>query len=167
MKAVLQRVTRASVEVNGRTVGRIGPGVLVLLGVAKGDTAQDVEYMAEKIHSLRIFADAQGKMNRSIADSQGAVLLISQFTLLGQTAKGRRPDFAEAASPDEARMLYEHLAGALRNKGLRVETGQFGAAMQVDLVYDGPVTILLESRRPHKEIRNSSLLETAPTTVLE
>jgi D-tyrosyl-tRNA(Tyr) deacylase len=168
MKAVLQRVTRASVAVDGHTVGRIRSGLLVFLGVAKGDTVHDVEYMAEKIHGLRIFADAQGKMNRSIADSRGAVLLVSQFTLLGETARGRRPDFGEAAAPEEAKMLYEHLAGALRNKGLLVETGQFGAAMQVDLVNDGPVTFLLESRRLRKNITGpSSLLETAPTTVPE
>lgn len=147
MKAVLQRVTRASVEVDGATVGRIEAGLLVLLGVAKGDEEQDALYLADKIHALRIFADEQGKMNRSIADIKGAILLVSQFTLVGDTAKGRRPDFGEAATPEQARTRYEQVAEALRRKGLRVEMGRFGAYMQVELVNDGPVTFLLDSRR--------------------
>lgn len=147
MKAVLQRVTKASVEVDGTTVGRINTGLLVLLGVAKGDEERDVQYLADKISSLRIFADEQGKMNRSIADMKGAVLLVSQFTLLGETAKGRRPDFVEAAASEQARTLYERVAEALRNKGLTVETGRFGTYMKVELVNDGPVTLLLDSRR--------------------
>jgi D-tyrosyl-tRNA(Tyr) deacylase len=147
MKAVLQRVTRASVEVDATTVGRIDIGLLVLLGVAKEDDERDALYLAEKISSLRIFADEQGKMNRSIADIEGAVLLVSQFTLLGETTKGRRPDFVEAAAPEQAKTLYERVAEALRSKGLMVETGRFGAYMKVELVNDGPVTLLLDSRR--------------------
>jgi D-aminoacyl-tRNA deacylase len=146
MKAVLQRVTRASVEVDGVTVGRIETGLLVLLGVAKGDEERDAVYLADKILSLRIFADEQDKMNRSIADIKGSVLLVSQFTLVGETAKGRRPDFSEAAPPDRARTLYELVGEALRGKGLTVEMGRFGAYMQVELVNDGPVTFLLDSR---------------------
>ncbi|WP_447600588.1 D-aminoacyl-tRNA deacylase [Nitrospira sp. Nam80] len=147
MKAVLQRVTRASVEVDGTIVGRIGSGLVVLLGVARGDDEPDAQYIADKVHSLRIFGDEAGKMNRSVADSQGAVLLISQFTLVGDTTKGRRPDFGDAAAPDEARALYERVESALRRRGLSVETGRFGAYMKVDLVNDGPVTFLLDSRR--------------------
>ncbi|MGD9726648.1 MAG: D-aminoacyl-tRNA deacylase [Nitrospiraceae bacterium] len=147
MKAVLQRVTRASVEVDGTIVGRIGSGLVVLLGVARGDGEQDAQYIADKVHSLRIFSDEAGKMNRSVADNLGAVLLISQFTLVGETAKGRRPDFGSAAPPAEAKVLYERVEAVLRSKGLPVETGRFGADMKVDLVNDGPVTFLLESRR--------------------
>jgi D-tyrosyl-tRNA(Tyr) deacylase len=147
MKAVLQRVTKASVEVDGAAVGRIDTGLLVLLGVAKGDEERDALYLADKISALRIFADEQGKMNRSIADMKGAVLLVSQFTLLGEAAKGRRPDFAEAATPEQAKILYEQVAEALRGKGLTVETGRFGTYMKVELVNDGPVTLLLDSRR--------------------
>jgi D-tyrosyl-tRNA(Tyr) deacylase len=146
MKAVLQRVTRASVEVDGTIVGRIGIGLVVLLGVARGDGEPDAQYIADKVHSLRIFGDEAGKMNRSVADTQGAVLLISQFTLVGDTTKGRRPDFGDAAAPDEARALYERVESALRRRGLSVETGRFGAYMKVDLVNDGPVTFLLDSR---------------------
>lgn len=147
MKAVVQRVTKASVEVDGSTVGRIDTGLLVLLGVAKDDGERDALYLADKISSLRIFADEQGKMNRSIADIDGAVLLVSQFTLLGETAKGRRPDFTEAAAPEQAKALYEKMAEAFRGKGLTVETGRFGAYMQIELINDGPVTLLLDSRR--------------------
>jgi D-tyrosyl-tRNA(Tyr) deacylase len=146
MKVVLQRVTRASVEVDATTVGRIEAGLLILLGVAKGDEARDALYLADKIFSLRIFADEQGKMNRSIADIKGAVLLVSQFTLLGDTATGRRPDFAQAAAPEQAKILYEQVTDALRGKGVRVETGRFGAYMKVELVNDGPVTFVLDSR---------------------
>ncbi|MBA5875135.1 MAG: D-tyrosyl-tRNA(Tyr) deacylase [Nitrospira sp. CR1.2] len=147
MKAVIQRVTRASVEVEGETVGRIGRGLLVLLGVARGDEERDLLYVVEKLHTLRIFADEQGKMNRSLSEVGGAILLVSQFTLLGDTTKGRRPGFDRAAPPDEARTWYEQAATSLRSAGVKVETGVFGAHMQVELLNDGPVTFLLDSRR--------------------
>src|SRR5574341_1491598 len=127
MKAILQRVTSASVEVDGTIVGQIRAGLVVLLGVAKGDDESDGRYLAEKIRTLRVFSDEQGKMNRSLVDTGGAVLLVSQFTLLGRTANGRRPSFDEAASPQEARRLYEQVAGELRNEGTTVETGVFAA----------------------------------------
>jgi D-tyrosyl-tRNA(Tyr) deacylase len=147
MKAVLQRVTRAAVEVDGQVVGRIGAGLLVLLGVAKGDGERDLLYIVEKIQTLRIFADHEGKMNRALGDVGGALLLVSQFTLLGDTTKGRRPGFDLAAPPDEARALYEGTVNRLRAAGILVETGIFGAHMQVELLNDGPVTFLLDSRR--------------------
>lgn len=147
MKAVLQRVTRAAVEVDGQVVGRIGAGLLVLLGVAKGDGERDLLYIVEKIQTLRIFADHDGKMNRALGDVGGALLLVSQFTLLGDTTKGRRPGFDLAAPPDEARALYEGTVNRLRAAGVLVETGIFGAHMQVELLNDGPVTFLLDSRR--------------------
>ena len=147
MKAVIQRVTRASVEVEGRIVGRIGVGLLVLLGVAKGDDERDLSYLLEKLQTLRIFGDDQGKMNRSLVDVGGALLLVSQFTLLGDTSKGRRPGFDLAASPEAARALYEHAVERLRSAGLTVETGVFGAHMQVELLNDGPVTFIVDSRR--------------------
>jgi len=147
MKAVIQRVTRASVEVDGRIVGRIGAGLLVLLGVAKGAEERDLLYLVEKLHTLRIFADDQGKMNRSLVEVGGEVLLVSQFTLLGDTTKGRRPGFDRAAAPDEARTWYEQAVTRLRAGGVKVETGVFGAHMQVELLNDGPVTFLLDSRR--------------------
>jgi D-tyrosyl-tRNA(Tyr) deacylase len=146
MKAVLQRVSSASVEVEGRIVGRIQSGLLVLLGVAKGDGESDGRYLAEKIRTLRIFSDEQGKMNRSLVDVGGAVLLVSQFTLLGRTANGRRPSFDEAAPPEEARRLYEQVAMELQAQGTVVETGVFAAHMQVALLNDGPVTFVLDSR---------------------
>ncbi|MFO0732211.1 MAG: D-aminoacyl-tRNA deacylase [Nitrospiraceae bacterium] len=122
MKAVLQRVTHASVEVDGQVIGRIGAGLLVLLGVAKGDGEADLRYIVEKIGALRIFGDEQGKMNRAVGEAGGAVLLVSQFTLLGDTRKGRRPGFDQAAPPDEAQALYEEAAVRLRAQGLTVET---------------------------------------------
>jgi D-tyrosyl-tRNA(Tyr) deacylase len=146
MKAVIQRVTRASVRVEGRTVGRIESGLLVLLGVAKGDGETDGRYLAEKIRTLRIFSDEQGKMNYSLSDIGGSVLLVSQFTLLGQTANGRRPSFDAAATPDEAKRLYEGVATGLRAQGIPVQTGVFAAHMQVELLNDGPVTFVLDSR---------------------
>jgi len=146
MKAVIQRVTRASVEVEGAIIGRIGTGLLVLLGVAKGDEERDLLYLVEKIRTLRIFGDEQGKMNRTVTDAGGALLLVSQFTLLGDTTKGRRPGFDQAAPPDEARAWYEQAVSRLRAGGLVVETGRFGAHMQVELLNDGPVTFLLDSR---------------------
>jgi D-tyrosyl-tRNA(Tyr) deacylase len=146
MKAVIQRATRASVEVNGQVVGRIDAGLLVLLGVAKGDGERDGLYLVEKIRTLRILADEQGKMNRSLADIGGSVLLVSQFTLLGRTTNGHRPSFDEAAPPDEAKRLYEQVVAGLRDHGTHVETGVFAAHMQVELLNDGPVTFVLDSR---------------------
>jgi D-tyrosyl-tRNA(Tyr) deacylase len=147
MKAVIQRVTRASVEVDEKVVGRIDAGLVVLLGVARGDGDSDVRYLVEKVRTLRIFSDEQGKMNRSVEDVGGAVLLVSQFTLLGDTGRGRRPGFEQAAPPEEAKRLYELAAEELRRAGTRVETGVFAAHMKVDLLNDGPVTLLLDSRR--------------------
>ncbi len=146
MKAVLQRVTHASVEVDEQVVGRIQCGLLVLLGLAKGDDESDVRYLVDKIRGLRIFADEQGKMNRSLTDVGGAVLLVSQFTLLGRTSNGRRPSFDEAGFPDDAKRLYEQVAANLRACGTPVETGVFAAHMQVALVNDGPVTFVVDSR---------------------
>ena len=146
MKAVIQRVTRAAVQVEGKIVGQIESGLLVLLGVAKGDGEADGRYLVEKIRTLRIFSDEQGKMNRSLADIGGSVLLVSQFTLLGRTVNGRRPSFDEAAPPDEAKRLYEAVAIDLRAQGIPIETGVFAAHMQVELLNDGPVTFVLDSR---------------------
>ena len=146
MKAVIQRVTRASVEVEGRTVGAIGAGLLVLLGVAKGDEEGDCRFVVEKLRGLRIFADEAGKMNCSLADVEGAVLLVSQFTLLGNTRSGRRPGFEDAAPPDEAKRLYEAVSAGLNAHGTAVEIGVFAAHMKVELVNDGPVTFILDSR---------------------
>jgi D-tyrosyl-tRNA(Tyr) deacylase len=146
MKAVIQRVTRALVHVEGKTVGQIESGLLVLLGVAKGDGETDGRYLVEKICMLRIFSDEQGKMNRSLTDIGGSVLLVSQFTLLGRTTNGRRPSFDEAAPPDEAKCHYEAVATELRAQGIPVETGVFAAHMQVELLNDGPVTFVLDSR---------------------
>lgn len=145
MRAVVQRVSAASVTVEGRKVGSIGPGLLVLLGVARGDTEKDGEYLAEKLAGLRIFEDEEEKMNRSVAQMGGSILLVSQFTLYGDVRHGRRPSFTQAAPPNEANRLYEDLAQKLRDKGMTVETGQFQAHMEVSLVNDGPVTILLDS----------------------
>ncbi len=150
MKAVLQRVTRASVKVDGQVLGEIAGGLLILLGVAKGDGEADVRYMLEKIPGLRIFSDEQGKMNRSVTElageGGGAVLVVSQFTLLGDTDRGRRPGFDQAAPPDVARTLYEQVVAGLKQRGLAVETGLFGAYMTVSLENDGPVTFILDSR---------------------
>jgi len=146
MRAVIQRVTRASVHIEGKTVGQIESGLLVLVGVAKGDRESDGRYLVEKIRTLRIFSDEEGKMNRSLADVGGSVLLVSQFTLLGGTAKGRRPSFDEAAPPEEAKRLYEQVVAELRDQGTPVETGVFAAHMQVELLNDGPVTFVLDSR---------------------
>ena len=146
MRAVIQRVTHASVVVDGRIEGQIGAGLLVLLGVAKGDEDRDVQYLVEKIATLRIFGDPQGKMNLSIGEAGGALLIVSQFTLVGDTEKGRRPGFDRAAPPDAARALYEQVVAGLRGRGLQVDTGVFGAHMRVSLENDGPVTFILDSR---------------------
>ena len=147
MKAVVQRVTHASVAVGGEVVGRIGQGLVVLVGVAKGDTETEAKFLAEKTANLRIFSDEAGKFNLSALDILCEILVISQFTLLADARKGRRPSFTEAASPEVAEPLVERFSGLLRSHGLKVETGQFGAHMLVELVNDGPVTIVLDTGR--------------------
>jgi D-tyrosyl-tRNA(Tyr) deacylase len=147
MRAVVQRVREASVEVGGTRVSSIGPGLLVLLGVGRDDGPGDVQYVAGKIRDLRVFDDEQGRMNRAVAEVGGAVLIVSQFTLYGDVRKGRRPSFDQAAPPDLGRALYEAVAAELAASGVPVQTGVFGTVMQVRLVNDGPVTILLDSRR--------------------
>jgi D-aminoacyl-tRNA deacylase len=147
MRAVLQRVREARVEANGAVTGAIGIGLLVLLGVSRNDSKDDADYLAEKIAGLRIFADEQGRMNRSVVEIGGAVLVVSQFTLYGDCRRGRRPSFDEAAPPDEARSLYGYFVERLRASNLKTETGVFQASMQVHLVNDGPVTLLLESKK--------------------
>jgi D-aminoacyl-tRNA deacylase len=145
MRAVVQRVSGARVEVDGVVMGEIGPGLLVLLGVAKNDTKADAEFLAEKILGLRIFSDKAGKMNRSIADTGGSLLIVSQFTLYGDVRKGRRPSFDLAAPPEQARALYEEFVAVARRSGLKVETGVLQATMAVSLVNEGPVTLIVES----------------------
>jgi D-tyrosyl-tRNA(Tyr) deacylase len=144
MRIVLQRVSRASVTIEGRTAGSIERGFCLLVGFTHTDTAAVCDWMAEKIAGLRLFSDAQGKMNVGLDEAGGAVLVVSQFTLYGDTTKGRRPSFIDAAPPDVAVPLYEHFLQALRSRGLQVETGEFGAMMDVALVNDGPVTLILE-----------------------
>jgi D-aminoacyl-tRNA deacylase len=144
LRAVVQRVAEAAVTVDGATVGVIGPGLLVLLGIGHDDDAAAVANLAGKVARLRIFADDAGHMNRSMLDTGGAVLAVSQFTLLGDTRKGNRPSFIAAAPPEVAEPLYEHFVAALRELGIEVATGRFGAAMRVSLVNDGPVTIVLD-----------------------
>lgn len=147
MRAVLQRVTRASVRVSGETVGEIGAGLLVLLGVARDDAAADARYLVEKIVGLRIFDDAEGRMNLSLAETGGGLLVVSQFTLYGDVRRGRRPSWIEAAPPEAAVGLYELFVAEARKTIGRVETGSFRASMEVELVNDGPVTMLLDSRK--------------------
>lgn len=147
MRAVVQRVSRAKVTVEGRVVGEIGPGLLVLLGVGQGDAESDADYLAGKITGLRIFEDGEGKMNRSLAESGGAVLAVSQFTLYGDVRRGKRPSFDAAASPEQASQLYEYFVRKIREAGRRCETGRFQEMMQVELVNEGPVTILLDSKK--------------------
>ena len=155
MIAVIQRVTQASVEVDRQCIAKIAHGLLVLLGVAKGDTDSDVRFMIEKIPHLRIFEDRQGQMNRSVQDIHGELLLVSQFTLLANMAKGRRPNFDAAAPPEEARSLYQSVLGQFQSLGLTVQSGQFGASMAVNLENDGPVTLILDSRdnKKAKEVK--------------
>jgi len=147
MRAVVQRVSAASVAVDGRTVGEIGPGLLVLLGVSASDATADADYLAEKIAGLRIFEDDGGRMNLSVNDMGGAVLAVSQFTLYGDVRRGRRPSFDAAARPERARELYEYFVAQIQRRGLHCETGQFQAMMSVSLVNQGPVTILLDSSK--------------------
>ena len=145
MKIVLQRVSRAEVRVEGSVVGSIGPGHLLLVGFGREDGTHQIEWMADKVLGLRIFADDEGKMNRSLEEVGGDLLVVSQFTLYGDSSKGRRPSFVAAAEPTEAEVLYEQFVGTLRGRTTRkVETGLFGAMMDVELVNDGPVTLLLE-----------------------
>jgi D-aminoacyl-tRNA deacylase len=152
MRAVVQRVTNARVSVGGRVTGTIGRGLLVFVGVEQGDAEADVDYIASKVRDLRIFeddggADGRKRMNRSVVDVSGSVLIVSQFTLSGDVRRGRRPSFDDAAPPEQARVLYERVVGQLRDSGLTVETGEFQAMMKVQLENDGPVTILMDSRR--------------------
>ena len=145
MRVVIQRVKQARVEVDGQVTGAIGPGLLVLLGIAKADSERDAEYLAEKVLHLRIFPDSDGKMNLNVAEAGGSLLVVSQFTLYGDCRKGRRPSFDLAASPQQAARLYEYFVNTARKSGVPVETGVFQASMQVHLVNDGPVTIICES----------------------
>ncbi len=147
MRAVVQRVTEARVRIDGETVGAIERGLLVLVGVGQADRESDVDYLVRKVVGLRIFRDEHGQMNLSVADVGGALLVVSQFTLLGDCRRGRRPSFAHAAPPQQAERLYERFVTATRQEGLAVATGRFGAMMQVELVNDGPVTLLLDSTR--------------------
>jgi D-aminoacyl-tRNA deacylase len=147
MRAVVQRVSRAKVMVNGEITGEIGLGLLVLLGVGVGDTRTDADYLAEKIIGLRVFQDAAGKMNLAVMDVGGAILAVSQFTLHGDVRHGRRPSFDTAAAPAQARELYEYFVEKIRATGVRCETGRFQEMMQVELVNEGPVTILLDSAK--------------------
>jgi D-aminoacyl-tRNA deacylase len=145
MRAVVQRVSRAQVAVNGEIAGEIGLGLLVLLGVGRDDTEADGTYLAEKIAGLRVFEDAEGRMNRSVQDVGGSVLTVSQFTIYGDVRRGKRPSFDAAAPPEKARQLYEFFVEQIRAAGLRCETGRFQEMMKVELVNEGPVTVLLDS----------------------
>lgn len=150
MRAVVQRVSHAEVRVNGELVGRTqgpGPGFVALVGAEQGDGVQDAEYIARKIYGLRVFEDAHGKMNLALEDVGGSVLVVSQFTLLGDCRKGRRPSFMRALAPQAADALVDHVVAHLRDRGVPVETGRFGATMSVQLTNEGPVTLLLDSRR--------------------
>ena len=147
MRAVIQRVSQASVTVDGQVTGKINAGMLVLLGVEMDDTQQDLEFMLKKIVALRIFSDSAGKMNLALADIGGQMLVVSQFTLLADTKKGNRPSFVKAAPPDKAKRMYEEFVSLVRTKQIHVETGIFAADMKVGLVNDGPVTIMLDSRQ--------------------
>jgi D-tyrosyl-tRNA(Tyr) deacylase len=152
MRAVIQRVSRASVSVAGRPVSSIGRGLLVLLGVAKDDAEADLRYLSEKVVGLRIFEDAEGRMNLAVADVGGELLVVSQFTLLGDVRKGKRPSFTDAMEPGRANELYQQFGVACRALGVKVSEGVFRAEMQVELVNEGPVTLLLDSRKPAQEV---------------
>ena len=154
MRALLQRVTSASVSIEGVAVGSIGPGLVVLLGVASGDDEAEARHIVDKVVHLRIFSDAEGRFNRSALDVGGELLVVSQFTLYGDTRRGRRPDFTQAAAPEDARRLYEQTVAMFQQTGLKVATGEFQAYMQVRLENDGPVTLLVDSAdrsRPRRE----------------
>ncbi len=144
MRVVIQRVTSASVTVDQQTIGQISHGLLVLVGIANGDTTAEADWLANKTAELRIFEDSNGKMNHSLLETDGSALVVSQFTLLADCQKGRRPAFTNAAAPELAEQLYEYYADAIRLKGIRVEQGSFGADMKVDLTNDGPVTIVID-----------------------
>ena len=146
MRAVVQRVSESSVTVDGEVVGNIGPGLMVLLGVTHEDTEKEACYLADKIINLRIFSDDAGKMNRSLLDTEGEMLVVSQFTLYGDCRKGRRPSFIQAAGPDKGNALYEYFVKKVRDNGVASATGRFGAMMDVSLVNDGPVTLIVESK---------------------
>ncbi len=147
MRGVIQRVSEARVRVDGEVIGAIGPGLLLLLGIAEGDGVSDVDALAEKIVGLRIFEDEAGKMNRSVGEIGGGILVVSQFTLLGDCRQGRRPSFIAAARPEVALPLYESFVAAIRSRGIPVATGRFQADMAVELINDGPVTLLVDSRK--------------------
>lgn len=147
MRAVIQRVKKASVSVDGQITGQIGQGLLVFLGIGRDDCQADIDFTADKIINLRIFEDAGGKMNLSVRDIGGGILLVSQFTLFGDCRRGRRPDFSAAAAPETAKMLYEQTIEAIRRNGVSVETGIFAAYMIIDAVNDGPVTLILDSKK--------------------
>ena len=146
MRALVQRAARGSVDVAGERIGEIGPGLVILLGITHSDTEKEAAFVAEKCMNLRIFEDEAGKMNRSLLDIKGEVLIVSQFTLYGDASHGRRPSFTEAARPEQANPLYETFVDLCRGYGVRVATGRFGAEMKLSLVNDGPVTIMVESR---------------------
>ncbi len=147
MRVVIQRVSKAKVEVEGRTVGRIGPGLAVLVAISAGDTDRDLAFIRKKILQLRIFPDESGRMNRSLLETDHSILLVSQFTLYGDCRKGNRPSFSRAAPPNAARTAYRRLAETLREADVKVETGRFGAMMEFSLVNDGPVTLIVDSRK--------------------
>jgi D-tyrosyl-tRNA(Tyr) deacylase len=147
MKVVLQRVKQCAVTIDGTVVGRIGPGILILLGIDLNDAPEQADYLAEKCAFLRIFSDDEGKMNRCVIDTGGEALVVSQFTLLGDCSRGRRPSFTQAAGPEKGKELYDYFVSAMRRHVSRVETGVFGAMMDVELVNDGPVTLILEKQR--------------------
>ena len=154
MKALLQRVSKASVTVEGQVVGHIGRGLVVFVGISRQDTERDAQYLAEKTVNLRLFSDREGKFNLSALDTRGDLLVVSQFTLLADTKKGRRPGFTEAAPPGEAEALFERFLAFLRTSGLRVETGRFQQHMLVEIHNDGPVTVLLDSKDRYPEPRS-------------
>ncbi len=147
MRVVLQRVSRAVVRADGKTIAEIGKGLLILVGVKVGDSEKDAEFLAEKCSGLRVFEDEQGRVNLALSDTGGSVLAVSQFTLFGNCRKGRRPSFTDAAPPEKGERLYEHFVSQLRELGAQVQTGKFGAKMEVEMVNDGPVTFVLDSER--------------------